>query len=473
MEDFAAKVIAAHQAGLAERRQQQQLEQQAEEHKLNVQAHKLNLDAAKLQQAQVERQIQALSSGGPTGQATTTIQSPTVQPANIPTDVQPPQMAPGLPQTIQDLITRTRAPLPQMQPIPSGQDTSLNGSVPTGLPPAGPDIPVQLSDGRTITLPGTNMETEQARAMQQAIQGLKLKGLEPYTLAEGAVRHDPLTGTTTSGGTKAAKLEAKEGTFLGVPTNANFNPDTGEYSIGGRVLPPGAFKPKESTATEAHNTITTDQGIMQFNPKTGKYDIKAGNAPPKAEKDNSLAEANALERSYNARDAELNKLKDKVDTGLTGIGQAKDLLAQNNPGANSLAAPAIIKAVVGGMGSGIRITQAELNTINGGRGKIDNFKSWLTSWSSDEKAYQALLPDQKIWLNGVLDKMAEKFAAKQLLISGASQALIDAKDATTHKQVIKDLNDHLEAIDLGKAGGKQSGGTTDAIRARLGLPPKG
>lgn len=175
---------------------------------------------------------------------------------------------------------------------------------------------------------------------------------------------------------------------------------------------------------------------------TGKAKLKP--------KDTTIQEQAQWQTSYSSSYNHLqNDIRKPVDSVAANIGTAKTLLAQNDPGANSLAAPAIIKAVVGGADSGVRITTPEINAVNGGRGKIDNFKSWLSSWSTDPKAYQALLPDQKQWLNGVLDLMNSKIQKKQAAISTANQALVDAKDAHGHAQVMKDLNDAIEGIDQG------------------------
>lgn len=184
----------------------------------------------------------------------------------------------------------------------------------------------------------------------------------------------------------------------------------------------------------------------------------------------SNASNSQLEKSYSSNDNQLKELRKPVDSISANVSSARDLLNQDNPSANALAAPAIIKAVVGGAGSGVRITTPEINAINGGRGKIDDFQSWLSSWSLDPSKYQKLLPDQKVWLKGVMDKIDAKVQAKQQAISTANQALIDATDTKSHKQVIKNLNDSLEAIDRG--GNAQSanplqGVSTDELFKRL------
>lgn len=165
----------------------------------------------------------------------------------------------------------------------------------------------------------------------------------------------------------------------------------------------------------------------------------------------SNAANSQLEKSFASSDNQLKTLRTPIDAQAKNISDAKDYLAQNNPSANALVAPAIIKALVGGQGSGVRITTPEISAINNGRGKIADFRSWLSAWSADPKAYEALLPEQKQWLGAVLDKINSKVQSKQSAISTANQSLIDATDTRSHKQILKDLNDSLEGIDSGSS----------------------
>ncbi len=168
MEDFYGKVIAAHQAGLAEYRQQKQLEQQMEEHDLNVKIKKHELDTANINRALLQKQLDATVSGGPPQQ---------------------------FPQNIQELLTQSRQQAqPQMAPIPSdlngGTTTPQNLAPPqvTPLPPATanppnpPDIVIPLSDGTTFRVPRQNLENTNAQAAlanyqaaQQAAQAAGMK----------------------------------------------------------------------------------------------------------------------------------------------------------------------------------------------------------------------------------------------------------------------------------------------------------
>src|SRR5690349_20666830 len=118
MEDFTARVIAAHQAGLAERRAMEQMQREAEDHDLNVKARRIALDQAKLDQALHERQIQAMQSGGETGQATVQA-APTYTPQpSAPDTITAPEMSPQLPKTMADLLTQIRQQPVAAQPMP-------------------------------------------------------------------------------------------------------------------------------------------------------------------------------------------------------------------------------------------------------------------------------------------------------------------------------------------------------------------
>ncbi len=134
----AQRVIAAHQAGQSERLREEQNQREAENHKFAIQQKKLELDALKLQAAAHQREIQGMTPGGATGQAT--VQTPTFQPPTQ--DVAP--------STMSELLQGRRQVAPVPMPI-----QGMPQSVETGTPPAFPDIPSPMGN-----LPGTNLEME-------------------------------------------------------------------------------------------------------------------------------------------------------------------------------------------------------------------------------------------------------------------------------------------------------------------------
>jgi len=136
-------------AGAQQAREEQMAQMAAEEHKLNVQQKKLELDTAKLNQAKQQREIQAMTSGGPM-----------TQPApSVPDVITPAPADQSLPQSMQDILTRIH-----QQPVVA-QQMPIN-------PLPGPNIPVQLSTGM-VTIPGTNREMQTAEANQAAQAALQ------------------------------------------------------------------------------------------------------------------------------------------------------------------------------------------------------------------------------------------------------------------------------------------------------------
>ncbi len=432
MEDFAAKVIAAHQAGLAESRQQKILEQQAEDHKLNVQIKKHELDAAKIQQGLQQRQLDAITSGGP--------QQP-------------------LPQNMQDLLTQGRQQAqPQMAPIPqdlSGGAPAAPANLPTPQvapmiatqnPPVPADIQIPLSDGTIFKIPRTTLENENARAMAQKIQELRLESLKPYTLAPEATRVNPLEGTSVTGQEKPAELQLKDGTINGVPVTANFNPKTGKVSVMGQDVT-AQFKPKETGADEAHNTVTTNAGVFQYNPAHKAYDIRVGDRPqPEA---SALAAANLVEKSYEFHTTKFANLAKPIQDKNARFQTLTDALNAGTPMADALIAPQLLTLVAGGQGSGLRMNEAEISRIVGGRSKWESIKAGLNAWNTDPKKANSILESQRGQIQDLVKAIGAKLQAKEQILSGAQQQLADTQNPAEHKQIYSKAQTTLDALDSG------------------------
>jgi hypothetical protein len=370
------------------------------------------------------------------------------------------------------------APQPQMAPIP----TNLAGQPSTVSQPAAP-VPilrnVQLPNrwqmapapnvtipsatgGAPLIIPGQNREQAIAAAHAEEAYKSMLKAQEeqnkPLIVPEGGLARIPsLTGgppTIIEGAPKLLEIEKEAAPWLAKNPGKTLD-DYVKYKQASSV-PHDPFQETYLPAYLRQHGITENSTQDQKDAMTLQADKDYKNIakdPVMQEILRSNAANARIDRSYLLADTQLKEIRKPIDSESANIAQAKSLLSQNNPGANSLVAPAIIKAVVGGMGSGVRITTPEMKAVNQGRGQIANFESWLSSWSLDPSKYQALLPEQKVWLNGVLDKIAEKVQAKQSAISKANQDLIEAEDVKTHRQTMKDLNDKLESIDSGGATG--------------------
>jgi hypothetical protein len=185
-EDYVQRMIAAAELGRQHRQQDEDraFQKQVRELEINRLKHdigkyKLQDQADEIDAALKQHALQALISGGPSGQATVETPPPTFQP--------PERVAPT---NMSDLLQGIRQ-VGTMQAVPG-----VPQSKEVGTPPPLADIPIPSLG---MTIPGWNRELAQQQQTEEALRAqqiaLRLKGAEPFTLAEGARRIIPsLTG---------------------------------------------------------------------------------------------------------------------------------------------------------------------------------------------------------------------------------------------------------------------------------------
>lgn len=144
---------------------------------------KLQDQAENIESALNMRKLQEMIPGGPSGKFAdfTPMWQP---PSQTPDQVSPPDVDPGVPGNMKDMLLqiRRKAVTPITAPIPSG----FTRSVEVGPPSPGPDIPVE---GTGLVLPGTNKEMATAEAMQAEFEKERMKALTtPYDLSPGQQR---------------------------------------------------------------------------------------------------------------------------------------------------------------------------------------------------------------------------------------------------------------------------------------------
>lgn len=165
------------------------------------------------------------------------------------------------------------------------------------------------------------------------------------------------------------------------------------------------------------------------------------------------------DKSYQFNSSSLDKLKTPIDALVARLGRLNDTLAQNTPQADALIAPELMTVMAGGQGSGIRINEAEINRVVGGRSKWESLKAAVNKWQLDPKAALSITPEQRQEIRALTKVVNEKVSAKQQILDDARQSLIGTDDPTQHRKIVADANSKLSQIDRGDAaqGGAQAG----------------
>lgn len=212
----------------------------------------------------------------------------------------------------------------------------------------------------------------------------------------------------------------------------------------------------------------SDGAFVDMNTKAPVQGTIGAYVPPSPA--HEQASANSIRDSQQFNLTRLDKDRTPLAATASAIDEAKGMLTQNNPQANALVVPVLIKAILpAGQGSNLRITQSEMNSVGVGT-KIQDFEKWVSSWSADPTKYQKLLPEQKLWLNAVMDKISEKAQAKLGVLDSAGEAITNGATPQDHQRAVTDAQKKLSAIDSGRV---KSGVTVgDALDKVFGPAPK-
>jgi hypothetical protein len=174
------------------------------------------------------------------------------------------------------------------------------------------------------------------------------------------------------------------------------------------------------------------------------------------------AKASQLNNSYQFNDKQLEAISTPIAKKAEDIGTLSDLIAQHSPAADALIAPKLLTLMAGGQGSGLRMNEAEISRIVGGRSAWEGLRASLLRWSVDPSKANSITEPQRQQMQALVAGAEAKVTQKRAAITQARQALIDAGDVTTHRQTLANLGKQLDAIDAA------SGGSTIKMRAPNG-----
>jgi hypothetical protein len=105
--------------------------------------------------------------------------------------------------------------------------------------------------------------------------------------------------------------------------------------------------------------------------------------------------------------------------------------------------------VSGGAGSGLRMNEAEISRIVGGRSKWETIKAALNQWNTDPNKANSILENQRGQIRSLVAAIGGKLEGKQMVLTGAQQQLANSTDTAEHKQIYAKAISALSALDAG------------------------
>lgn len=193
--------------------------------------------------------------------------------------------------------------------------------------------------------------------------------------------------------------------------------------------------------------------------KTGKQVSDLGESGEKPPTVNVNAGVGALDRETKQFGAAHQKGVDTAGAQLEKIEDARNMI-NGNAEAQGLGIPKVLTALVGGQGTGVRITQAELTSIAHARGIQGDFEGTLSKWEGKG----ALSHAQQQQLTQIMDDVRQRIIQKQAIHAGALDAI---NGASSREQIIaadKDARDKITALENGS--GQQQRGTGQVFDAK-------
>ncbi len=170
------------------------------------------------------------------------------------------------------------------------------------------------------------------------------------------------------------------------------------------------------------------------------------------------AESGRADKSYQLQSGRLDKIRQPIDQIIQRVGRLNDTLDQKSPQGDALVAPELLSIMSGGQGSGLRMNEAEIARIVGGRSAWESLKASAQHWSTDPSSARSITADQDKQIRALVGAVHTKLASKQKIMDDAEEALLASDDPKEHRQIVVDARKKLDAID---AGGQSNGHTQE------------
>jgi hypothetical protein len=160
------------------------------------------------------------------------------------------------------------------------------------------------------------------------------------------------------------------------------------------------------------------------------------------------------DKSYTYNNDKLDKLGKPIEDAQARMGRLTDTLAQGTPQADALIAPELLTIMAGGAGSGLRMNEAEISRIVGGRSKWESLKAAANQWQLDPTKANTITPEQRKEIHSLVGAVNVKLQAKQQALDNARENLLNSDDPKEHRRIVTDAHHALTQVDT-QAGGAE------------------
>jgi hypothetical protein len=163
----------------------------------------------------------------------------------------------------------------------------------------------------------------------------------------------------------------------------------------------------------------------------------------------------ALGANYNRAKTRLDALRKPVEDTANRVSELTDMINSGTPQADALVAPKLLTVLVGGAGTGVRINQAEIDRVTGGRSKWESLKAAANQWAINPQAANSITPEQRQQIRQLVGLVQQRTQERLTKIQAADAGLLDAASPAEQNRLLVQLQNDLDAQ---ASGGGSSGG---------------
>jgi hypothetical protein len=307
--------------------------------------------------------------------------------------------------------------------------------------PEADQLPTSWDDHTKLVLQGIQESTltykdkleNDRKQLHEQIAMLKATLEKPQTEAQLDARFQELAGKAASGqvltpqekaeyeGYKERKtLTAKEGGVTEAKLDERFQ------ELQTKINSKQPLTPAEQAEYQAYKQRKTLVPVATFNM----------NAPARSDA--------RSDRGYQQANTQLTNLRKPLADQAERLSRLVSSINQMTPQADALLAPELLTVMAGGQGSGLRMNEAEISRIVGGRSKFESLKAALNQWSLDPSKALSITSEQRQEMRALVREVAQRSSQRLKDIDAANTALIDAPDVESQRRIVAGVKSKLD-----------------------------
>lgn len=156
--------------------------------------------------------------------------------------------------------------------------------------------------------------------------------------------------------------------------------------------------------------------------------------------------ATRSDRIYQQERTVIDKMSAPIEDRAARAERLLEAVNARTPAADALIAPELLTVMAGGTGSGLRMSEAELEKIRRGRSRWEDLKAVVNKWNPDSGKALEITDSQREQIRDLITAVNEKAAVRVRLIDEARNALIDAQTPEDSRRITARLKSQLSSL---------------------------